>query len=361
MISTSKSRAQVLPSQIADTGYDGTPSAPEPDELPGSQALSIADRVAIKSLLGNDSPRLNGEDADHIELLANSQMPLPPILVHRQTMRVIDGMHRVAAALMRGEEFISVVYFDGTEQDAFLKAVAANVLHGLPLTRADREAAAARIVVSHPDYSDRRIAASVGLAPQTITAIRSRMNVDYQTQARIGKDGRVRPVNSEYGRRLARDALIAHPEASLREIARIAHVSPGTVRDVRRRMTIGEDPVSVGRRASAASCSPAPRWEECNKSVVAKTVQRLAIRDRLRSCAMLLEKLAGDPSLRASQAGRALLQNLHSSATGPGDCVDLIAVVPPHSLFLIAELARSCADGWMKLAEDAEHRLNKDG
>jgi hypothetical protein len=33
---------------------------------------------------------------------------LPPILVHRATNRIIDGMHRLEAAKLRGDETISV-------------------------------------------------------------------------------------------------------------------------------------------------------------------------------------------------------------------------------------------------------------
>ncbi len=82
-------------------------------------------------------------------------------------MRVIDGTHRLRAAILNGHEEIGVLFFDGTDDDAFVAAVRANVVHGLPLALADREAAATRIIKSHPQWSDRAIAEAAGLAAQT--------------------------------------------------------------------------------------------------------------------------------------------------------------------------------------------------
>ena len=75
------------------------------------------DRVhlPIEELLPADSPRLEGEDLEHIRSLAELTDELPPILVHRQTMRVIDGMHRMKAAMLRGERTIEATFYDGNE------------------------------------------------------------------------------------------------------------------------------------------------------------------------------------------------------------------------------------------------------
>ncbi|MGH8879883.1 MAG: hypothetical protein ACRD0P_21450, partial [Stackebrandtia sp.] len=58
------------------------------------------ERVRIALLRPADSPRLDGENSEHTQMLAESSEKLPPILVHRQTMRVIDGVHRLSAALL---------------------------------------------------------------------------------------------------------------------------------------------------------------------------------------------------------------------------------------------------------------------
>ncbi len=130
--------------------------------------------VPILSLRPGESPRLEGEDKAHIARLAETETPLPPILVDRRSMRVIDGMHRLMAASLNGREAINIEFFDGSAADAFLRGVEANVTNGLPLSRADRRAAAARITTSHPHMSDRAIAVSAGLSAKTVASIRCR-------------------------------------------------------------------------------------------------------------------------------------------------------------------------------------------
>ena len=44
----------------------------------------------------------------HIARLAEAETRLPPILVDRRTMRVIDGMRRLIAASLKGQETIDV-------------------------------------------------------------------------------------------------------------------------------------------------------------------------------------------------------------------------------------------------------------
>ena len=78
--------------------------------------------VPIAMLLPGESPRLQGPDREHVTRLAEIDRPLPPILVRRSDRRVIDGMHRLHAALIRGQQHIDVEFFDGTAEDAFLRA-----------------------------------------------------------------------------------------------------------------------------------------------------------------------------------------------------------------------------------------------
>ena len=83
---------------------------------------------------------------------------LPPILVQRDNLRIIDGTHRIEAARARGEKTIQARVINCTDNDAYILAVKANTLHGLPLSRADRVSSARRILGGwHPDWSDRAI------------------------------------------------------------------------------------------------------------------------------------------------------------------------------------------------------------
>lgn len=69
--------------------------------------------------------------------------------------------HRVEAALLNGKEEIEAEFFDGSADEAFVKAVELNIAHGLPLTLTERKLAAARIMASCPDLSDRAIASII--------------------------------------------------------------------------------------------------------------------------------------------------------------------------------------------------------
>ncbi|WP_368858328.1 ParB/RepB/Spo0J family partition protein [Nocardia alni] len=69
--------------------------------------------------------------------MATLDETLPPIIVHRESWHVIDGVHRVRAAQLRGDSTILARLFDGGEADAFVLAVTSNTRHGLPLSSAD--------------------------------------------------------------------------------------------------------------------------------------------------------------------------------------------------------------------------------
>src|SRR5260221_2740054 len=120
--------------------------------------------VEIKLLVLGGSPRLAGEDPVHTRALADIADLLPPIIVHSPTMQVIDGMHRIQAALLNGRTVIRAHMIDCDAATAFVLAVKANVTHGLPLSPPDRKAAAESIIASHPNWSDRAVAAATGLS-----------------------------------------------------------------------------------------------------------------------------------------------------------------------------------------------------
>lgn len=301
--------------------------------------------VPVLSLRPGESPRLEGEDRGHIERLAESESALPPILVERRTMRVIDGMHRLLAASLKGHETVEVEFFDGSPADAFLRAVEANVTHGLPLSLADRRAAVARIIESHPRLSDRAIGQTAGLSARSVAAIRRQsQSAGARVAARVGRDGRVRPVSSVEGRQRAAALLAQRPGASLREVARDAGVSPATVRDVRQRLERGEEPVPAGPRAAsgAAGRAPAARPASQQPATLASGAS--------------LAKLLRDPSLRHNEHGRHLLRLLQLNETGIRHWTTMAAAVPPHSTTIVAQLARHYAQRWQGLAHELDER-----
>lgn len=309
-------------------------------------------QVPVASLLPADSPRVNGEDKQHISMLAQLDTELPPILVQRGTMRVIDGMHRLRAAVSLGCTSIRVKFFDGTDAEAFVAGVRANSEHGLTLTLADREAAAARIVAMYPERSDRWTAAITGLAPGTVSAIRRRIPPgDELASRRIGRDGRVRPLDSAEGRRIAAQKIAEHPDASLREIARMAGISTGTVRDVRQRINRGED--VVPRKLPDKDSKKEPSGAGGDRESRRRAARVPETRDLL----VLLTILQRDPSLRHSDNGRNLFRWLEAYARGPYGLVSQVESIPLHCAYLLAEFARSCANEWLLAARTLEQRV----
>lgn len=332
------------------TSIGGAPASP-----PGPPDVCT---VMIYSLRPADSPRLSGVNEDHIRLLAETDAVLPPILVHRNTMRVIDGMHRLRAAIRKGQRRVEVEFFDGSDDDAFMRAVAANIAYGLPLSLADRRAAAARIVIAYPRLSDRVIAFRTGLAAKTVSAIRRGSIADVpQLNARIGADGRLRPLHGSAGRRRAFEVIAERPGASLREIARAAGVSVGTAHDVRTRVLRGEEPVGIQHRgAGQRGGSPAAEPGDGSPGSTPPSAGLLTSRAAARDGRSILQNLMRDPSIRHTDLGRELLRWLRATAIAADDWSQLVNAVPPHCTDLVAELARQCAQTWAQFAQELKRR-----
>ncbi|KES08654.1 hypothetical protein BU52_00985 [Streptomyces toyocaensis] len=307
-------------------------------------------RVPISSLLPADSPRLTGENPEHVESLAAARN-LPPILVQRGTMRVIDGMHRVRAALLRGEDTITVTFFEGDDGEAFLRAVDANITHGLPLSLADREAAARRILATRPQWSDRTVAAATGLSHTTVGAIRRRSGLPAARDgSRVGRDGRARPVDAAAGRRRASEVIAMQPDAPLRAIAREAGISVGTARDVRERLRAGRDPVPDSQRGPAREPVPSAGGPAESPRPSAGSIRQGP------DWRSVVGSLSRDPAVRYAQNGRAFVRWVDGHVIEPVEWCELIDAVPPHWRNSMAELARSCAGAWLEFAQELEQR-----
>jgi ParB-like chromosome segregation protein Spo0J len=306
--------------------------------------------VPISSLLPGDSPRLAGENPEHVQLLAAAQ-GLPPILVHRSTMRVIDGMHRLRAAKLRGDETISVTFFEGDDGEAFLLSVDANIKHGLPLSLADREAAASRILALYRQWSDRAVAAATGLSPTTVSTIRRRLFLPTELESsRVGRDGRVRPVDASAGRRRASAVITMKPDAPLRAIAKEAGVSVGTARDVRARLRAGRDPVLTPQHGAAEEGEPS-----IDGAVDTQRRRTRNTRQRI-DWPSLRGNLSRDPAVKYAENGRAFVRWADGHVVEPVEWGELIDAVPPHWRKSVAELARSCAGAWLAFAQELEDR-----
>jgi transposase-like protein len=308
--------------------------------------------LSINSLIFDDSPRQGGESDEHIRVLAESEQPLPPIVVHGQSMRVIDGIHRIRAAVMRGEEELEAKIYHGTDDEAFVLAVRLNIAHGLPLTREDRMAAVVRIIGSHPQWSNRMVATATGLSAGTVGKVRRRSSVqNAQSATRVGKDGRVRPIDSSMGRLKAGELLAENPAASVRAVAKEAGVSPSTVHDVRHRLQTGQHP-ALDRQRLRDLPSTLRLPDVCALQEDAGDRGSAGSRE----VATVLASLRRDPSLRFSDAGRSLLRWLDRYCVGMEDPSKIATMVPDHCAGVVVKLARQCMWLWTEVVEKLEKR-----
>lgn len=283
-------------------------------------------QVPVASLLRGDSPRLRGESKSHTESMINSA-DMPPIVVFQPTMQVIDGMHRLTAARRRQQDVIAVRFFNGTAEEAFVLAVAANIAHGLPLTPKDRKAAAARILQMFPDWSDRRIASTSGLSHHTVAVIRREPATGQiaQINKRLGRDGRTRALPARDARHVGPTPKGADDKALRQEVPATAEDSVGTVHDVRPRLEQrGEPSVGLG----------------------------VVTNSRTARGYTAVKRLSSNPAVRFTQDGKALVQLLSRSLQLANEAPSLTSSAPEHSLDTVADAAVAISESWSRLAQE---------
>lgn len=254
--------------------------------------------IPIEAVESSEFLRVRAVDAEHTQLLAQTDAPLPPIVVHRDTMHVIDGLHRLQAAKAKGRHTIPVRFFTGSTEAAFVLAVRSNTAHGLPLSLKDRKLASLRIMLMYPSWSDRRIGTITGLDHKTVGAIRRRAAGEIpQTAMRLGRDGRIR---------------------RLREIR----------------------PSRASRPSRTQPEPPPPRPTLEHQQVVS-----------------IIDRLRRDPSLRLTETGRQLLRWLDAAPRSAAESVELADQLPEHCLNLIHEMAQQNAATWHGFAAMISDRL----
>jgi ParB-like chromosome segregation protein Spo0J len=308
-------------------------------------------RVRLDEITVGEPIRAAGVDEAHVRILSESSEGLPPILVQASSMRVIDGMHRLRAAQIQGRTEIEARLLDISDAEAFLRGVAANVAHGLPLTLADRKSAALRIIELHPEWSDRAIGGAAGVSDKTVRALRHRHAEELPEQTRrIGLDGRVRPVDGAARRQTISELLSAHPQAALRQIAKWAGVSPGTVRRVRDSMDRNK-PAAVRGLVPLQPRTPALA-ETGKESGGPRTTARAGVASvgvPAKDAESILQELRQDPTLRYRASGRDLLRLL---GLRPALALrrKVIETIPEHRVTAVATLFRIYAQDWLDLA-----------
>jgi hypothetical protein len=237
-------------------------------------------RIQLGELVVGEPNRRRGVNQAHVDALTRLDGNWPPILVHEEDYQVIDGVHRVLAAQALGMTCLACEVFTGSRNDAYVEFLRRNVRTGLPLSLSERKWGAQRLLREHSEWSDRRIGDICALAPVTVARLRAdlpalvadRPTVQFeQLDARVGKDGKSRPVDRRALRGRILEAEEANPGASLRTVAAKAGASPETVRRIRKSIACvrgdgrdNEFGAGVGSRSAAAldwaKASGVDRW-----------------------------------------------------------------------------------------------------
>jgi ParB/Sulfiredoxin domain len=166
----------------------------EASETDAYLADGVPTQVPIALLRPGPFLRRQGLDEAHARRLAEIS-DLPPITIEAESYSVLDGAHRVRAAILRGESEIQALLVYTSGRASLEIAIRANARHGKPLTLGDRERAAEQLLEIEPQLSDRVIAETCGLSPTTIGKLRRATVQIGQSEVRRGRDGRIRHVS----------------------------------------------------------------------------------------------------------------------------------------------------------------------
>jgi hypothetical protein len=313
-------------------GHEPRPDPGTDAHRPAEPSISPPVDVRLDSLDFGFSPRTSPHDPDHVSALADVLPELPPILVHKPSMRVIDGEHRVVAARALGHLCIPTSFFEGDEFEAEVEAVRRNTVHGKPLTHDERQTAAIRILRRTAEWSDRRIALVCGLSPKTIARLRvtaaGSTEDDPQMTLRVGRDGRKRPVNPVEVRQRVAEAFLADPTASIRGVAQRTGAARGTVRDVHNRLQAGDD-ILPPRFAQEGGADGQGRPDTKE-----------------------------DPSFDARQDAREFADWFEAHRlSSNAEWERFVAAIPVSRIYDIADEAHRCSDIWRNFASALEDRV----
>jgi ParB-like chromosome segregation protein Spo0J len=298
--------------------------------------------LGLAELRRAPSLRANGLDPEHVTRLSEIADRWPAIVVRRCDLTVIDGQHRVAAARKLGMTHVRAIFFDGSNDDAYVEFVRRNVGHGLPLSLEERRAAVERIVQTHADHSDRSIAALCGVSPKTVARVRDELGARGMlapATARVGRDGRARPIDAAGVRERIIEELERDPDASLRCIAKKVGASPETVRSVRNRLGV-----------SGPSAMKAP---EVTFDAEA-TVLALLTRKQRREASW-----REDAALATRDGGEEFVTWFESTTVDDVDAWNHVRAVPLSRTYEVADEARRRAAFWSSFAENVERQVRR--
>ncbi len=289
---------------------------------------SVVHAVLVADLAIGYSPRHTKVDSDHVAALADVADRLPPVVVDERSMTVIDGVHRLEAYRALGRSHIPTVFFQGSDMEALVMAIQANIQHGKPLSRTERQDAARALLVRCPDRSDRWLGDVCGVSHTTVGVLRrSLSNAD--AQVRTGRDGRRRPVDPTPGQAAVARVMAENPTASVRQAAGAAGVAPSTVQRVAAGLARSAKPPLVGA---------------------------LAVREPARAPS---GALVADGARHPSPDGGDAVTWLARTAVSVEDLHGHLGGLPLSRVYQVADECRRRASTWAQMADALEARVRR--
>jgi hypothetical protein len=293
-------------------------------------AASVVHDISVADVSVGYSPRHTKVDLDHVAALADVVDRLPPVIVDERTMTVIDGVHRLAAYRSLGRGVIPALLFKGSDMEALVIAIQANIQHGKPLSRSERQEAARALLRSCPDRSDRWVGEVCGVSHSTVAVLRRSVS-EAEAKVRTGRDGRRRPVDPTLGQAAVARVMAENPTASIRQAAGAAGVAPSTVQRLAAGLVRADSPplanVTIDVRNNA-------------------TLRRT-------------EPLVADPALHSSPEGAEALTWLARTAVSVEDLHAHLGSLPLSRVYEVADECRRRARTWAQMADALEARVRR--
>jgi hypothetical protein len=148
---------------------------------------------------------------EYAEIMADDPDRFPPVDVFEVEgkLYLVDGWHRLNAAMTAKLDTIKCRVFTGTMEQAWEFAWGANKTNGRRLTTKDKRHAIEVALQRHPEWASPRIAALIGCTHPTVEAYRKILQVE-PPEGRVGTDGKRRKVKAKHEKVANQVAKIAN-------------------------------------------------------------------------------------------------------------------------------------------------------
>ena len=189
------------------------------------------------------------------------------------------------------------------------------------------------------------------MSAKAIASLRNSSTVPQMHLKRLGRDGKRRPIAHGEGRLRALEYITAHPEASVRQVARETDVSVGTVQKARESLRNGASHRSDGQATDTVAACPLPAESDPRPAGRGNSVPYLA-------WPVVARKFTSDPVLRYTEGGRAFLRWMRAHSMHADEWREFADAIPTHWLDDVSRIALGMSDEWRQFADWVKHRQN---